>query len=119
MDDFSVHNVKPSIWANPESKQLLLEDEIRRSDESRYDHRLHAVLLVLKGLHIDQVAYLLGHSPQSIECWLKRFEMYGFTGLTECKGRYDQESNDDRNSAPISINIDARIEFDSLKYDKR
>jgi hypothetical protein len=27
---------------------LGLQDEIRRSEESRYDHRLHGVLLVLK-----------------------------------------------------------------------
>ena len=27
---------------------LGLQDEIRRSEESRYDHRLHGLLLVLK-----------------------------------------------------------------------
>jgi len=29
---------------------LGLQDEIRRSEESRYDHRLHGVLLVAQGL---------------------------------------------------------------------
>ena len=103
MDDFSVHNIKSSVLPNPERKLLLLQDEIARSNESLYDHRLHAVLLVLRGLKIDQVAYLLGHSPRSIECWMKSFETYGFTGLTECKGRCDRELNDYRNSAPMSI----------------
>jgi hypothetical protein len=29
---------------------LGLQDEIRRSEESRYDHRLHGVLLVAQGM---------------------------------------------------------------------
>src|ERR1035438_8766257 len=39
---------------------LGLQDEIRRSEESRYDHRLHGVLLVAQGLTCPEVAALLG-----------------------------------------------------------
>ena len=38
---------------------LGLQDEIRRSEESRYDHRLHGVLLVAYGMNCCQVADLL------------------------------------------------------------
>ncbi len=34
---------------------LVLQDEIRRSEQSRYDHRLHGVLLVAQGLSAHQV----------------------------------------------------------------
>ena len=39
---------------------LGLQDEIRRSEESRYDHRLHGVLLVAQGMTCPEVAALLG-----------------------------------------------------------
>jgi hypothetical protein len=42
---------------------LGLQDEIRRSEESRYDHRLHGVLLVAYGMNCCQVADLLGDAP--------------------------------------------------------
>ena len=34
-----------------ENVTLGLQEEIRRSEESRYDHRLHGVLLVAQGLN--------------------------------------------------------------------
>jgi hypothetical protein len=43
---------------------LGLQDEIRRSEESRYDHRLHGVLLVAYGMNCCQVADLLGDAPR-------------------------------------------------------
>jgi hypothetical protein len=42
---------------------LGLQDEIRRSEDSRYDHRLHAVLLVAQGKRCREVANLLGDAP--------------------------------------------------------
>jgi transposase len=62
---------------------LGLQDEIRRSDESRYDHRLHGVLLVAQGMTCPEVARLLGDSPRSVQYWLKRFEEDGLAGLSE------------------------------------
>jgi hypothetical protein len=35
---------------------LSLQQEIQRSEESRYDHRLHGVLLVAQGLTCPEVA---------------------------------------------------------------
>ena len=39
-----------------EEMLLVLQDEIRRSEEARYDHRLHGVLLVAQGMSAPQVA---------------------------------------------------------------
>ena len=62
---------------------LALQDEIRRSEESRYDHRLHGVLLVAQGATCPEVAQLLGDSPRTLEYWVRRFEARGFAGLAE------------------------------------
>ncbi len=62
---------------------LELQDEIRRSEESRYDHRLHGVLLVAQGMTCPQVAALLGDAPRSVEYWVRRFEQSGWAGLRE------------------------------------
>jgi len=63
--------------------RLALHDEIRRSEDSRYDHRLHGVLLVCSGLSCYAVAELLGQSPRTVHYWVRRFEKSGFAGLQE------------------------------------
>src|ERR1035437_6376272 len=62
---------------------LGLQDEIRRSEESRYDHRLHGVLLVAQGMTCPEVARLLGDAPRSVEYWVRGFEAKGLAGLQE------------------------------------
>jgi transposase len=62
---------------------LGLQDEIRRSEESRYDHRLHGVLLVAQGATCPEVSRLLGDAPRTVEYWVRRFEAQGLAGLGE------------------------------------
>lgn len=62
---------------------FALQDEIRRSQEARYDHRLHAVLLVAQGLSCTKAASLLGDSPRAVQYWVNRFEEEGFAGLAD------------------------------------
>ena len=62
---------------------MALQDEIRRTEESRDDHRLHGVLLVAHGMNCPEVARLLGDAPRTVESWLRRFETQGLGGLTE------------------------------------
>jgi transposase len=62
---------------------LRLQDEIRRSAESRYHHRLHGVLLVAQGMTCREVAKLLGDAPRSVEYWVRDFEKDGWAGLRE------------------------------------
>jgi len=61
----------------------ILQDEIRRSYEARYDHRLHAVLMVAQGLSCRKVAELLGDSPRIVAYWVNRFEAQGLSGLAD------------------------------------
>ena len=62
---------------------LSLQQEIQRSEESRYDHRLHGVLLVAQGMTCPEVAQLLGDAPRSVEYWVHRYHLQGLGGLTE------------------------------------
>lgn len=62
---------------------LSLQQEIQRSEESRYDHRLHGVLLVAQGMTCPEVARLLGDAPRSVEYWVHRYRLRGLGGLTE------------------------------------
>lgn len=62
---------------------IAIQQEIARSEESRYDHRLHGVLLVCQGMSSYQVAELLGQDPRTVERWVKRFNASGFAGLAE------------------------------------
>ena len=63
--------------------RIALQDEIKRSEESRYDHRLHGVLLVCSGLSCYHVADLLGQSPRTVQYWVQHFGKSGFAGLQE------------------------------------
>jgi transposase len=62
---------------------LGLQDEIKRSDDSRYDHRLHAILLVAQGTSPRQVALQFGDAPRTVENWVRQFERDGLAGLVE------------------------------------
>jgi len=75
--------VKRLTITDAASMALGLQDEIRRSEESRYDHRLHGVLLVAQGLSCPEAAGLLGDAPRSVENWVRRFEKSGLAGLRE------------------------------------
>lgn len=62
---------------------LAIQNEIQRSEESRYDHRLHGVLLACSGMSCNDIAALLGQSPRTVQYWIHRFQDYGFAGLQE------------------------------------
>lgn len=64
---------------------LALQHEIRRTDESRYNHRLHAILLVVQGMTCRQVAAVFGDSLRVLEYWVRDFERDGLAGLLECR----------------------------------
>jgi transposase len=74
--------MKPLTITDPDII-LGLQDEIRRSEESRYDHRLHGVLLVAQGMTCPEVATLLGDAPRTVQYWVQRFEQEGLAGLAE------------------------------------
>ena len=63
--------------------QIALQQEILRSDESRYDHRLHGVLLVSRGMSCYEVGEHLGQDPVTVQRWVRAFNADGFSGLRE------------------------------------
>src|SRR5271157_2915221 len=52
--------MKPLLISDAPTVILGLQDEIRRNPESRYNHRLHGLLLIAQGMSGLQVAQLLG-----------------------------------------------------------
>ena len=55
---------------NPEVMQVAIPQEISRSDESRYDHRLHGLLLVTTGQAGRAASFARGP-------WIYRFSSVG------------------------------------------
>jgi transposase len=78
-----LRRMKALTISDNENMVMALQDEIRRNDVSRYDHRLHGVLLVAQGMTCPKVAELLGDSPRSVVNWVQRFEAQGLAGLSE------------------------------------
>jgi len=58
-----------------------IQDEISRTPEGRYFHRLHVILHVLQGASSYDAARLYGHSARSIQYWIRRLICYGLQGL--------------------------------------
>ena len=69
--------------ADAPAARLALRQEIRRSAESRYDHRLHGVLLVCQGHPCAAVAAWLGEHPATVQRWVQRFAAGGCGALRE------------------------------------
>jgi len=65
--------------------QEAIQQEILRNEDSRYDHRLHGILLVSKGMSCYKAGELLGHDSTTIQRWVNDFNANGFSGL------YDKE----------------------------
>src|SRR6266576_5410967 len=74
--------MRPLVISGRTAVQTL-QQEIQRSEEARYDHRLHGVLLVAQGVTCPEVAALLGDAPRSVEYWVHRFQEKGLVGLLD------------------------------------
>ncbi len=75
--------MRPIGLSDPENSRALLQQEINRHQDARYDHRLHCVSLVAVGIPCEQVAQYFGDSPRSIVNWVRRFDRQGLAGLAE------------------------------------
>ncbi len=62
---------------------LTIRQEIGRNKESRYDHRLHGVLLVANGMSARQAALWLNESERAVQRWVNRFKELGLAGLQD------------------------------------
>src|SRR5207302_11327844 len=68
-----------------EVMRVALQQEIARSEESRYVHRLHGLLLVTAGQSCRQVAELFGENGTTVQRWVRRFEQE--IGRASCRER--------------------------------
>ena len=75
--------MRPLTLSAPEHSRAVLQQEINRHQDARYDHRLHCVLLVASGLTCEQTAGLFGDSPRTLVNWVRRFDRQGLAGLAE------------------------------------
>ena len=69
--------------ADAEVMQLAIREEINRSEEARYDHRLHGLLLVSTGRSCNEVGALFGEAATTVQRWVRRFEEGGFEALRD------------------------------------
>ena len=63
--------------------RIAIQQEIGRSEDSRYDHRLHGLLLITAGQSSRQVAELFGENGTTVQRWVQRFEEGGLDALRE------------------------------------
>jgi transposase len=110
--------MKPLAISDREEMIFALQDEIRRSAEARYDHRLHGVLLVAQGMSCRKAANTLGDAPRTVETWVHRFEQTGFAGLSDGlrEGRPSRLTSKNRarveealRSSPVDYGLPAQL----------
>jgi len=63
--------------------RIAIQQEIGRSEESRYDHRLHALLLLAAGHSCREVAALFGEDDTTVQRWVHRVQQGGLQALRE------------------------------------
>lgn len=68
-----------------EAIRIAILQEIERSEDSRYDHRLHGLLLLAAGHSCRQVAGFFGEDDTTVQRWARRFERGGLLALRERK----------------------------------
>jgi transposase len=98
--------------------RIAIQQEIGRSEESRYDHRLHGLLLLAAGHSCREVAELFGEDETTVQRWVHRFEEGGLLALRESKrpGRPRsldplqwQELEGDLQKSPADFGLDAAM----------
>jgi transposase len=93
------------IFDDSEVVKVALQQEISRSPESRYDHRLHGLLFLCHGMSTYEVGNLLGHSPRTIQYWFHRFQEEGLMGLLDAEGRGRRSSLNPRQQKQLEADL--------------
>jgi len=108
--------MKKLVVPDAETFIAAIQDEISRTLEGRYFHRLHVVLHALQGASSYEAARLYGHSPRSVQYWIHRLISYGLRGLWDRKrpGRPSKLSESERQKLRNEIRRSPR----ELGYDQ-
>lgn len=70
---------------DPDIMRIAIQQEIARSDESRYDHRLHGLLLLTGGQSCQQISDLFGEDRRTVQRWVNRFEEHGLEAMRDAE----------------------------------
>jgi len=62
-----------------------IQDELSRTKEGRYFHRLAVVLHVLRGASAYEASHAFGFSTRAVEYWINRLASNGLNGLWDGK----------------------------------
>ena len=68
---------------NPEEAKAIIRNEIHRTNETRFQHRLHCILLICDGKTCSDVVALFGDSLRTVQYWVKRYNESGVDGLRD------------------------------------
>jgi transposase len=68
---------------NTEEARVIIKDEIHRTNETRFQHRLHCILLIGDGKTCAEVVALFGDSLRTVQYWVKRYNEAGIDGLRD------------------------------------
>ena len=82
-DNQNIVQMKRLDIEDNEIMQIAIQQEILRSEDSRYDHKLHGILIVSKGYSCSEVGEMFGHDATTVQRWVNRFNQKGFAGLYE------------------------------------
>jgi len=80
-----------------------IKDQIKASENFRFIHRLHCVMMVEQGKSISEVANLFEDDVSSVARWVRHFNIFGIQGLHD----------DNKSGRPAKLTIDQLRE---LKY---
>jgi len=68
---------------NAGEAKAIIQAEIQRTDEARFQHRLHCVLLICEGKTCAEVAALFSDGLRTVQYWAKRFNEDRVEGLRD------------------------------------
>lgn len=112
--------MKRIVIPDTETFIAAIQDEISRTQEGRYFHRLHVVLHILRGYSSYEAARFYGHSPRTIQYWIHRLLSSGLAGLwdRDRPGRPSQLSQSELEKLRNEILCSPReLEYDQNLWD--
>jgi transposase len=68
---------------NAKEAKEIIKAEIKKTNEGRFQHRLHSILLICEGRRCAEIATLFKDGLRTIQYWAKRFNEDGINGLRD------------------------------------
>ncbi len=102
--------------------QQALKNSLEHSAEAHFLHRLHCVLIVLKGVCATTVAKWFNYSPSTVSRWVKQYNQFGIIGLkdTPRSGRPKKISSEQFNMLRQDIIVSPRnLGYAGLEWDAK